>query len=81
MSEDPYTINPLAQEERIEKMEKDYDVQVRQPISVPDESFLYLYQPDRHMWKNVYRAVFTFERKVASQPILRLNLSTQALFF
>ncbi|XP_058268333.1 uncharacterized protein LOC131367114 isoform X2 [Hemibagrus wyckioides] len=28
VSEDPYMINPLAQEERIEKIEKDYDVQV-----------------------------------------------------
>lgn len=45
-SEDPYMTHPLAQEKITERTEEDHDVQVRQQISVPDESFLYLYLPD-----------------------------------
>lgn len=32
-SEDPYTMSPLAQEERFKRDEKDYDVEVRQHLN------------------------------------------------
>lgn len=84
-TEDPYMMNALVQEERSKRDERDYDVQVRQQCSMPDESYLYLYLRYWRMLEEVskeWKCIYTHEKShtpaysdTESTPIL-----TRALF-